>query len=92
MERKVNIMGMEYTIIERSEEVIEGDDGLCEPHKHELHLTNTLRDREALLHEIGHGILFEGGLYCAIPVELREVIVQQFAQVINGNFYIRFRN
>ena len=89
--RDVDIFGAIYEVVERHPEIVH-EDGECDPIKHEIKLKNTIRDSEALLHEVGHGILFEGGLYCALDEKLREVIVQQFAQVISKNFFIRFKD
>lgn len=89
--RSVEIFGAEYEVIENYQTIGTDDDGVCCPIEHEIRLRKTIRDSESLLHEIGHGILFEGGLYCALDEKLREVIVQQFAQVLSKNFYIRFK-
>lgn len=89
--RDVDIFGAIYYVLEKHPEII-NEDGECCPTSHEIRLKKTIRDSEALLHEVGHGILFEGGLYCALDEKLREVIVQQFAQVISKNFYVRFKD
>lgn len=89
--KKLDVFGVKYSVHEKSELVPENDDGECCPHDHELRLRKTARDKESLLHELGHAILFEGGLYCGLDEKLREVIVQQFAQVINKNFHLRFK-
>ena len=86
--REIDVFGTIYTI---SENCTMDDDGDCCPDSHEIRLNKSIRDRETLLHEIGHAILFEGGLYTALDEKLREVIVQQFGQVIAKNFYIRFK-
>lgn len=89
---KIPILGAEYELIEQSERMIELDqDGECCPNSHTIELKKTSRDKEALLHEINHGILFEGGLFCAIDEQTREVLCQQFASVYTKLFYLRFK-
>lgn len=89
--RSLDVFGVDYEIIERCDCLPENEDGECCPKDHELRLKKTIRDSETLVHELGHAILFEGGLYCGLDEKLREVIVQQFAQVITKNFYLRFK-
>lgn len=89
--RSIEILGETYSVIEYSEELSEDTDGHCCPERMEIHLRKSIRDTETLLHEINHGILFQGGLFCAIEPGLREVICQQIAQEIAKNFYLRFK-
>jgi hypothetical protein len=89
--KKVEVLGAIYPVIEYSEVLPEDEDGQCCPEDHEIRLKKSIRDSETLIHEVGHAILFEGGLFCALDEKLREVIVQQYAQVLSKNFYIRFK-
>lgn len=86
--REIEVLGKIYTIEERSQCE---EDGECCPNNHHIQLKKTIRDSESLIHEIGHAILFEGGLFCALDEGIREVIVQQYAQVLSRNFFIRFK-
>ena len=88
--KSLDVFGVNYKVIEKYD--LLNDDGECCSIAHEIRLKKTMRDKETLIHELGHAILFEAGLYCAINEELREVIVQQFAQVITKNFKISFKN
>jgi Zn-dependent peptidase ImmA (M78 family) len=91
--RKIEILGTEYEIIEKADWLVNGteQDGHCDPNRHLIELKKTIRDKESLVHELGHAIMNEGGLFCSIPLEVQEVICQQYAHVITRLFYLRFK-
>lgn len=90
--KSIDVMGVEYTIIEYSELIPDDCLGLCFPETKEIHLHKSIRDRDTMIHEIVHAIFFEGGLCQGISREMTEVVCQQVAQVIHKNFRISFRD
>ena len=71
--KTIDVFGVSYLVLEKCN--IDSD-GVCNPIKKTIQLKKTTRDKETLCHEIGHAIIFEAGVYCAISEDIQEVIVQ----------------
>lgn len=88
--KEMDVFGISYKIIENCS--LENDDGECCPNTHEIRLKKTTRDKKALIHELIHGMIFEGALYCALNEKIREVVAEQVAEVITRNFNLRIKD
>jgi hypothetical protein len=88
--KEMDVFGISYEIVERYP--LENDDGECCPNTHEIRLKKTIRDKKTLVHELVHGMIFEGALYCALNEKIREVVAEQVAEVITRNFHLRLKD
>lgn len=88
--RELDVFGIKYKVIEHCN--FENDDGECCPETHEIRLKKSIRDKKALVHELVHGMIFEGALYCALNEKIREVVAEQVAEIITRNFHLRIKD
>lgn len=89
--KKLNVLGLQVKVIKKKDYAKKtGFEGLFDPYKNEITIDADLKKQEyigTLIHEIGHAIFHRGGVFqTKIPMEVHEIIVEQFSTVIVENF------